>query len=265
MVVWCLRKTLRPESADGSGPYPDAALETAQRTGFLPRTGDSRVARPFGRHWPACPRPASSVPPGLCFLSGSRPSDESLGYFQSAPPGQHGGVSHGPLQVAGLAARSQQDIQVPPYLAGRKQEKDEFQRLLGQTTILENMVLTGLRGTEKTVLLDILRPVALSRGWRWASADLSESASVDEESLALRVLTDLALASSDIVIGQVERVDGFGFLRKADTGEAKARLRLPPAGLSHHAGAGRRQAESRPRGCLVTSARAGGSGTRLCL
>jgi hypothetical protein len=34
----------------------------------------------------------------------------------------------------------------PPYLAGRVAEREEFERLLGQTTILENLVLTGLRG-----------------------------------------------------------------------------------------------------------------------
>ena len=42
----------------------------------------------------------------------------------------------------------------PPYLAGRQAERAEFQRLLSQTTILENMVMTGLRGVGKTVLLD---------------------------------------------------------------------------------------------------------------
>ena len=41
------RPIIARESPDGSGPDPDAALETPQRTGFLPRTGDSRVARPF--------------------------------------------------------------------------------------------------------------------------------------------------------------------------------------------------------------------------
>ena len=34
----------------------------------------------------------------------------------------------------------------PPYLAGRQSEKTEFARLLEQEIILENMVLTGLRG-----------------------------------------------------------------------------------------------------------------------
>lgn len=50
---------------------------------------------------------------------------------------------------------------MPPYLAGRKEEIREFERLLRQHVILENMVLTGLRGVGKTVLLDRLKPLAI--------------------------------------------------------------------------------------------------------
>jgi hypothetical protein len=35
---------------------------------------------------------------------------------------------------------------MPPHLAGRELEYQEFDRLLEQDEILENMVLTGLRG-----------------------------------------------------------------------------------------------------------------------
>ena len=49
----------------------------------------------------------------------------------------------------------------PPYLAGRQLEEAEFRRLLQQTTIMQNMILTGLRGVGKTVLLEHLKPVAL--------------------------------------------------------------------------------------------------------
>lgn len=48
---------------------------------------------------------------------------------------------------------------MPPYLAGRDAEKKEFARLLKQSTILENMILTGLRGVGKTVLLETLKPI----------------------------------------------------------------------------------------------------------
>src|SRR4051812_13738928 len=78
---------------------------------------------------------------------------------------------------------------MPPYLAGREQEKNDFERLLKQETILENLVLTGLRGLGKTVLLETFKPLAIQSGWLWAGTDLSESTSITEENLAIRLLT----------------------------------------------------------------------------
>ena len=98
----------------------------------------------------------------------------------------------------------------PPYLAGRAAEKQEFSRLLRQEVILENMVLTGLRGVGKTVLLDSLKPLAVESGWLWIGADINESASISEESIAIRLCTDLALATSSIVVS-TERVNASGF------------------------------------------------------
>ena len=95
----------------------------------------------------------------------------------------------------------------PPYLAGRQAERDEFLRLLGQRTILENLVLTGLRGAGKTVLLDSLKPMAIRDGWAWVGADVSESTSIGEESMAIRLCTDLAPLTADLVMaaGHVRR------------------------------------------------------------
>ena len=99
---------------------------------------------------------------------------------------------------------------MPPYLAGRQDERIEFQRLLGQDTIFENLVLTGLRGVGKTVLLETFKPVATAEGWLWVGTDLSESSSISEERLALRLITDLAVVTSPIVIGEeVRRHAGF--------------------------------------------------------
>src|SRR5579864_7726861 len=75
---------------------------------------------------------------------------------------------------------------MPPYLAGREHETGEFRKLLQQDVILNNLVLTGLRGIGKTVLLEIFKPIAIQEGWLWAGTDLSESTSVSEENLALR-------------------------------------------------------------------------------
>src|SRR3954454_16701111 len=82
---------------------------------------------------------------------------------------------------------------IPPYLAGREREYEEFQRLLQQDQILENLVLTGLRGVGKTVLLETFKPKAIEQGCLSPTADLSESASISESALAEILLADLAL------------------------------------------------------------------------
>jgi hypothetical protein len=97
---------------------------------------------------------------------------------------------------------------MPPHLAGRENERREFERLLEQTTILENLVLTGLRGVGKTVLLDTFKPLAIHYSWLWVGTDLSESVSVSEEALAIRLLTDLSVVTSSMVLGE-QRAAGF--------------------------------------------------------
>lgn len=92
----------------------------------------------------------------------------------------------------------------PPHLAGRAGEQAEFEKLLDQDVILENPLLTGLRGVGKTVLLETFKPLAIHRGWIWAGTDLSESASVSEEALATRLMADLSVATSALVIGEEE-------------------------------------------------------------
>lgn len=100
---------------------------------------------------------------------------------------------------------------MPPYLAGREREYTEFDRLLKQDEILENLVLTGLRGVGKTVLLETFKPRALKEGWLWASADLSESASISEAALAQRLLADLALISSSVTVANPDHGKEVGF------------------------------------------------------
>ena len=103
----------------------------------------------------------------------------------------------------------------PPYLAGRHEEREEFLRLLGQNTILENMVLTGLRGVGKTVLLDSFKPLAMSRGWVWVGTDLSESTSISEHNMAIRLCTDLSPITSSLVV-ETEEVRRVGFVADTD-------------------------------------------------
>lgn len=88
----------------------------------------------------------------------------------------------------------------PPYLAGRLAEREELLRLLKQRVILENMILTGLRGVGKTVLLDSFKPLAVEGNWIWVGTDLSESTSIDEKKMAIRLFTDLSPITSRVVI-----------------------------------------------------------------
>jgi len=93
----------------------------------------------------------------------------------------------------------------PPYLAGREDEKAEFAKLLTQNPVMTNMVLTGLRGVGKTVLLETFKPIAVQAGWLWAGTDLSESASVNEDNIAIRILADLSPLVSGVVVQEVEK------------------------------------------------------------
>ena len=95
----------------------------------------------------------------------------------------------------------------PPYLAGRAEDQHRFRGLLEQDTILQNLVLTGLRGVGKTVLLESFKPIATEYGWIWAGADLTESASITDDDLAIRLCTDLAPLTSSVA-----------FVRRARTG-----------------------------------------------
>lgn len=101
---------------------------------------------------------------------------------------------------------------MPPYLAGRQEEKEEFLRLLEQEIVLENLVLTGLRGVGKTVLLDTFKPLAIQRGWLWVGTDLSESTSINEDRIGVRLMTDLAPLTSSIVL--THDLPAFGFARQ---------------------------------------------------
>ena len=92
----------------------------------------------------------------------------------------------------------------PPVLAGRERERDYFKRLLREDFATENILITGLRGFGKTVLLDDLKRTAQGEGWVWVGNDLSESASLSEDRLALRILTDLAQSLSEILVQGTE-------------------------------------------------------------
>jgi hypothetical protein len=125
---------------------------------------------------------------------------------------------------------------MPPYLAGRDNETKQFLSLLEQNVILSNLVLTGLRGVGKTVLLETFKPLALKTLWLWVGTDFSESASVSEDTLAQRLLADLAVATAGIRIKRPAKEMGFftqaGFEEKALSHSVLAELYKQAPGLT---------------------------------
>src|SRR5215470_2319670 len=103
---------------------------------------------------------------------------------------------------------------MPPYLAGRKAEEAEFRRLLVQETILQNLILTGLRGVGKTVLSETFKPIAIQQKWAWVGTDLSEATSVSESNLAIRIITDLSVVTSALTLNAGEK-QAAGFTGQA--------------------------------------------------
>ena len=101
---------------------------------------------------------------------------------------------------------------MPPYLAGRTAEQDEMQRLLQQRVVMTNLVLTGLRGVGKSVLLEAFKPLAAGANWLWCGNDLSEQASVDEDAMVTRILSDIARVTSVMIVKETRQFE-MGFVR----------------------------------------------------
>ncbi len=98
----------------------------------------------------------------------------------------------------------------PPHLSGREHEHRDFLALLEQEPVLRNVVLTGLRGVGKTVLLEAMQPLAAKRGWLWTGTDLSESGSMTEQNMAIRLMADLAPLVTGVEVAQREvKLVGF--------------------------------------------------------
>src|ERR1700688_4442837 len=99
--------------------------------------------------------------------------------------------------------------QRPVYLAGRTKEQDQFKRMLMQSPVMQNTILTGLRGVGKTVLLETLKPLGQANHWLWTGNDLSESASLTEERVAQRLVVDLSTLLAPMVV-QTQQTLPFG-------------------------------------------------------
>jgi hypothetical protein len=106
--------------------------------------------------------------------------------------------------------------QRPVYLAGRTKEQDQFKRMLMQSPVMQNTILTGLRGVGKTVLLETLKPLGQASHWLWTGNDLSESVSLTEERVAQRLVVDLSTLLAPMVV-QTQQTLPFGFTKETET------------------------------------------------
>lgn len=102
----------------------------------------------------------------------------------------------------------------PLYLAGRSHEQSEFLKAVTQRDLTQNILITGLRGVGKTVLLEELRPIAAQHGWLWTGNDWNEAASVSEKDVATRLIVDLTKVLAPIVRYRVGELP-MGFTAKS--------------------------------------------------
>jgi hypothetical protein len=99
---------------------------------------------------------------------------------------------------------------MPPYLAGRADEQEKFKKLLRQRVITDNLIITGLRGVGKSVLLESLRPRAREANWLWVGNDFTESKGLTELRIADSIVTDLSIALAPLFVqAQLEMDMGF--------------------------------------------------------
>lgn len=98
--------------------------------------------------------------------------------------------------------------QLPPYFAGREKERNDFKSLLLQSPVLKNLVLIGLKGVGKTVLLDRFKTMAVEQGWIWAGNKISDAVSRKEQSLPMAIIADLAPLISSFTLKPTERKIG---------------------------------------------------------
>lgn len=87
--------------------------------------------------------------------------------------------------------------------------------MIEQQPVLRNVIITGLRGVGKTVLLESLKPRAQQAGWLWTGTDLTESASLTEEKICRRLITDLSALLKPIIIKTSETLP-LGFAREVE-------------------------------------------------
>src|SRR3979411_3332497 len=88
----------------------------------------------------------------------------------------------------------------PPYLGDRQAQLERFREFLGDQTP-HNVVVTGLRGVGKTVLLQRYRTEALDAGWLVVDREFSD-ADAEPSMFAQRLLSDLTRLTRDLSLSR---------------------------------------------------------------
>lgn len=88
---------------------------------------------------------------------------------------------------------------VPPFVAGRDQVFELFSSLLDENArgLPRNLILYGLRGTGKTVMLQLFKTMCEEKGWLFAEREFNERFR-DEEFFAEAFLRDLTNSVSQV-------------------------------------------------------------------
>jgi hypothetical protein len=114
---------------------------------------------------------------------------------------------------------------IPPFVAGREKVFESFRSLLDGNVrgLPKNMILAGLRGTGKTVVLELFKQVCDEKKWIFVEREFSERFR-DEEVFAEAILKDITKAATEVSlkkrfaefgkrVGQVikpEEIEAFG-------------------------------------------------------
>lgn len=96
----------------------------------------------------------------------------------------------------------------PPYLAGRGKELQDFKRSLDiALTLPRNLVISGLRGAGKTVLLKQLATICQKKGWLSISREFNERF-CDEEKFVEAISTDIMTKAQGVSLSKRLRDKG---------------------------------------------------------
>ena len=108
---------------------------------------------------------------------------------------------------------------MPPYLAGRESEVIWFEDSLNSALFLpQNLVLSGIRGTGKTVLLRKFEEICTKKKWLFVRREFNNKLNQEEEFLDA-LLTDIIAKTKGISLAKrlKKPVIGFGGGYKEDT------------------------------------------------